>query len=324
MEYSIVVPVHNEADNLKSQVNSFIHGLPSELRLLVKEILLVENGSTDKSLDVCRRLEKNYPSLVRVLSIPRGSYGEAIKHGMLQSRGTHLSILECDFLDHKFLSRSIALFQTADVRVIVGSKRHPEAIDERPVKRRVLTYIYNMVLLRYCLGYTGTDTHGLKSFQTAVAKELCKHAMTTDEIFQSEIILLAWRNGLHIHEIPVTIRETRCTSVSIRRRIPKVLHTVRELRASLDRYPLALRPGTCLSERGLKIPLAAGPSSEVSLPVGESNSISCKKEQHKHSSIDQADDVCGTGINLADIEEEIQAESAAPHQEAVGAISTWG
>lgn len=235
MEYSIVVPVHNEAANLESQVVRFIQEIPSALRSIVKEILLVENGSTDSSLEVCFMLAERYPRLVRVLTISRGSYGEAIKCGILESRGTHLSILECDFLDHTFLAKSIALFQTANASVIVGSKRHPEAVDERPFKRRALTYIYNMVLLRFCLGYTGTDTHGLKSFQTSVAQDLCKRAVTTDEILQTEIILLAWHDGLHIHEIPVTIRETRCTSVSIRRRLPKVLHTVRELRASLDR-----------------------------------------------------------------------------------------
>jgi glycosyltransferase involved in cell wall biosynthesis len=237
LDCSIVVPVHNEALNLESQVTQFVENLSAELAAVVKEILLVENGSTDGTLDVCRSLESRYGSLVRVISIARGSYGGAIKRGMLESRGTHLSILECDVLDLEFVSRSITIFRTTGVQVIVGSKRHPEAVDKRPFKRRVLTYLYNVVFLRICIGYPGTDTHGLKSLQTSIARKLCEEAITSDEVFQTEIILLAWRKGIQIREIPLSIRETRVPSISIRRRLPKVIHTVRELRNSLMRFP---------------------------------------------------------------------------------------
>ncbi len=46
-----------------------------------------------------------------MLQLSRGSYGEAIKLGMMESKGTHVSILECDFLDTSFLTRSIDLFK---------------------------------------------------------------------------------------------------------------------------------------------------------------------------------------------------------------------
>jgi glycosyltransferase AglD len=236
LEYSIVIPVHNEAMHLETQVTQFVQSLPADVASVLKEIILVENGSTDSTIDVCHLLESRHPSLVRTASIARGSYGEAIKRGMLESRGTHLSILECDVLDADFVSRSIAVFRTADTEVIVGSKRHPEAVDRRPFKRRALTYLYNTFFLRICLGYPGTDTHGLKSFQTSAARKLCEKAMTTDEVFQTEIILLAWRIGMSMKEIPVSIRETRAPSISIRRRLPKVIHTVRELRDSLNRF----------------------------------------------------------------------------------------
>ncbi len=243
MEYSIVVPVHNEAMHLETQVTQFVQSLPSDVSSVLKEIILVENGSTDGTIDMCYSLESRHPSLVRTVSIARGSYGEAIKRGMLESRGTHLSILECDVLDADFVSRSIAVFRTSDIEVIVGSKRHPEAVDRRPFKRRALTYLYNTFFLRICLGYPGTDTHGLKSFQTSAARKLCEKAMTTDEVFQTEIILLAWRIGMNVKEIPVSIRETRAPSISIRRRLPKVIHTVRELRDSLNRFtPRAAEP----------------------------------------------------------------------------------
>ena len=242
MQYTVIIPAHNESSNIEKQVSTFIGTLPSEVTDVLKEIIIVENGSTDGTLQACRRLAHRFPGLVRVRTIRRGSYGEAIKLGMFESSGTHLSILECDFLDSAFLVRSIAMFQAKTAELIIGSKRHPDAIDHRPLKRRILTTLYNRVLLQLFIGYPGTDTHGLKSFETNCAKKLCQAALSTDEIFQTEIVLLAWRLGVRIEEIPVNISELRSTRVTVMRRLPKVLSSVWHLNRSLRRFPAEGRP----------------------------------------------------------------------------------
>jgi Glycosyl transferase family 2 len=238
MQYTIVVPVHNEASNIEALMTAFVENLPDELAAILKEIIIVENGSTDATLQACRRLEQHFPDVIRTATISRGSYGEAIKFGMLQSKGTHLSILECDFLDPTFVVRSIAMFQAGKADVVVGSKRHPDSSDRRPLKRRALTLLYNLVFLRLLLGYPGTDTHGLKSIEGGCARKLCLTALTTDEVFQTEIILLGWRLGFQIEEIPVNISEIRSAPVRVLHRVPKVLNTVRELKRSLSRFPV--------------------------------------------------------------------------------------
>jgi hypothetical protein len=86
-------------------------------------------------------------------------------------------------------------------------------------------------------GYPGTDTHGLKSMEADCAKKLCLTALTTDEVFQTEIVLLGWRLGFRVDEIPVDISELRPSPVKVLRRVPKVLNTVRELKRSLSRFP---------------------------------------------------------------------------------------
>ena len=236
MQYSIVIPAHNEASNLGGQVMTFITNLPAVVSEVLKEIIVVENGSSDSTLQVCRDLEQKYPDMIRTITIERGSYGEAIKKGMLASTGSHLSILECDFLDSSFVAKSISMFRNGWAEFIVGSKRHPESTDRRPFKRRALTLLYNLILLRWFLGYPGTDTHGLKSIESGRAKKLCGLAITTDEVFQTEIVLLAWRLGVRIDEIPVSISEIRTAPVGVVRRVPKVWDTIRQLKRSLDRF----------------------------------------------------------------------------------------
>ncbi len=237
MEFSVVIPAHNEAANLEAYVARFIQTLPNNVAEVLKEIIIVENGSTDGTLEACRRVQQRFPKLIQVCMIPEGSYGAAIKRGMLESKGTHISILECDFLDSRFVSASIAIFQANRAQFVVGSKRHPQSADRRPLKRRILTTLYNYVFLRCLIGYPGSDTHGLKSIETSVAKKLCNIAITTDEVFQTEIVLLAWQLRIKIEEIPVQILETRNSTVTVLRRVPKVLHTVRSLQRSLMRFP---------------------------------------------------------------------------------------
>lgn len=236
MQYSVIIPAHNEAGNIENQVASFILKLPQELAEVLREVIIVENGSTDNTLEVCRRLEQRFPKLIKTCTLARGSYGEAIKCGMLESRGTHLSILECDFLDVDFVVKSIEMFRADRAELIVGSKRHPQSIDRRPFKRRALTLLYNLIALRMFIGYPGTDTHGLKSIRTDRAIQLCQAALTTDEVFQTEIVLLAWRMGMQIDEIPVSVSELRASPVKVINRVPKVLRTVQELRRSLNRF----------------------------------------------------------------------------------------
>jgi hypothetical protein len=93
------------------------------------------------------------------------------------------------------------------------------------------------VLLRLLVRYPGSDTHGLKCIEGALAKQLCAMSITTDEVFQSEIVLLAWRLGYTIHELAISIGEVRPTPARVGGRLPKVLPVLWQLRRSLRRLP---------------------------------------------------------------------------------------
>lgn len=236
MNFSIIIPVHNEEVSIEPLLADFIENLAPRIKPFVLEITLVENGSTDKTLERCLNLEKAYGGLVNCVAVNRPSYGEAVKTGMLKARGDHLAVLELDYLLPEFLEASREIFDNTDVKFIVASKRHPDSIDNRPRKRRILTRAFNLILKTFT-GYPGSDTHGLKSIETELAKKLCHQAVTTDEVFQTEIVLLAWRLGYRIREVPVALKEQRPAPVSVTRRFPKVVNLVRDLRRSLGRFP---------------------------------------------------------------------------------------
>jgi glycosyltransferase involved in cell wall biosynthesis len=232
---SVVIPVHNEAENLLKFINCFRDKLANRGNQII-EIILMENGSTDSSFKYCNDLERMFPDLVKAYHLSIPSYGEAIKQGIIRSRGDAVSILECDMLDIDFLSASLDAIEEGNADFVLASKRHSESIDRRPFKRRALTFLFN-TYLNVFFRFPGKDTHGLKTIRSDVAKKLCSISITDGEVLQTEIVLLAYRMGYNVFEIPIRIEEQRETSVSIKKRLPKFITIVHDLKKSLKRFP---------------------------------------------------------------------------------------
>ncbi len=235
MKHSIVVPVHNEGPVVREYVRHFHSRLRGAIGDELHEIILVENGSRDNTLAECEALEAEFPETVRVLVNTCAGYGEAVRRGLREATGSHVSILEVDFLDPEFLLASRLVFAAERNALVIASKRHPLSVDARPWKRRMLTIGFNQIL-RLLFGYPGTDTHGLKSMETSLGRRLCDLAVTGGEAFQTEIVLIAWKLGVTIRETPIRIEERRATAVSIGRRAPRVWDSLFALRASLRRF----------------------------------------------------------------------------------------
>jgi len=235
MNCSIVVPVHNEAANLEGFFMEFWNNLGGN-KLGIIEIHFVENGSSDNTFEVCKRLEGKVGNVIISHKILYPSYGEAVKKGIMSSSGEIVCVLECDVMDNiSFISSSITMIEQSKADFVIASKRHPDSVDLRPFKRRMLTYFFNQ-LLKIFIDFPGTDTHGLKTIRTDIAKKICEASVTEKEIFQTEMVLLAHRMGFRVAELPVHIRERRSTKVSIFKRIPKVIFIIKELRKSLARF----------------------------------------------------------------------------------------
>ena len=230
---SVIVPVHNESGQLEELFRRFWEGLGEERRSIV-EVLLVENGSTDRTYEACRRLAAEYPGIVLAERVAEASYGGAVKRGIEVSRGDIVCILECDFMDIRFLRQAADIIRAGEADFVVGSKRAEGAEDRRPLLRRLLTAAFNFGL-KLLFRFPGTDTHGLKAVRGEPAKRLILLSRTGGEAFQTELVLLAHRLGFRVREVPVNVRELRPKRISILRRLPLLARALRELRASLRR-----------------------------------------------------------------------------------------
>ncbi|MEQ8273680.1 MAG: glycosyltransferase family 2 protein [Deltaproteobacteria bacterium] len=226
-EFSIVIPVHNEA--------AIIEGSIRELRARVEkigrpyEIIIAENGSADETADLARELANEFDN-VFLLQLPEPNYGAALKKGIFMARGRYIHCDEIDICDVDFHRRALELLVGDDggFDLVVGSKVMPGARDRRPVGRRIATRIVNG-MLRISLGFRGTDTHGLKAFRRSSILPVVESCVVDRDMFASELVIRAERGRLHIVEIPLNLKEKREPSIQLTRRVPRVLQNIAKL-----------------------------------------------------------------------------------------------
>lgn len=228
-ELSIVIPVYNEEGILESSLVALCDRLDAEgLRY---EVVVAENGSRDGTVEIGERLAASRPA-IRLIRYPEPNYGGALREGIYRARGRFVVCEEIDLCDVGFHLRALELLRAGEADVVIGSKAMRGAADTRPLPRRVATKVYN-AMLRVTLGFSGTDTHGLKALRREAVLPVVARCVVEHDVFASELVIRAERSGLRVREIPVTIEEKRAPSIELRRRVPRVLRNLARLMVSI-------------------------------------------------------------------------------------------
>jgi glycosyltransferase involved in cell wall biosynthesis len=222
---TVVVPVYNEAKILPQAAAE----LAAELDASGwdYEVIFAENGSRDETPAILEDLAKTFPR-IRDLHEGEPNYGRALKHGILEAKGTYVICDEIDLLDADFHRNALAVLQSGQADMVVGSKAAKGAHDERPFVRRMGTLVVNG-MLRLALDYRGTDTHGLKAFRREALIPVAQACLVERDMFASEFVVRAYRMGVKVVEIPVAIKEKRRPSVHLFKRVPNVLKNMGRL-----------------------------------------------------------------------------------------------
>lgn len=228
---SIVIPIYNEEGILHAAVVDLIDRLASAAAhnpiFGSYEILLSENGSSDGTVAVGQELAARYPQ-VRLDSLGRPNYGAALKAGILRAAGTYVLCDEIDLCDVDFYVRALQLLEPGAAELVIGSKAMSGANDRRPLLRRAATLTINS-MLRVLVGFHGTDTHGLKAFRRERLLGTVQRCVVDKDLFASEFVIRAEREGRLLREIPVHIAEKRPPSINLVKRVPNVLRNLARL-----------------------------------------------------------------------------------------------
>jgi glycosyltransferase involved in cell wall biosynthesis len=228
-EYSIVIPIHNEAECLEAEVAALTQELAA--KAVDYELLLAENGSSDATPRIAQELAERDPR-VRALTVSVPDYGEAMKTGMLAGRGDYLVNFDIDFHDVPFMLAAGRLLAETDAGVVVGSKLMEGADDKRSPARRLISLGFTTIL-RLLFDRRMDDTHGVKVLKREVVRSLAPETVMTRDLFDTELIIRARRAGVVVRALPVTVEEKRKPRSSIVRRIPRTMRGLLRLRLIL-------------------------------------------------------------------------------------------
>lgn len=245
---SVVIPVHNEEQILVDQARAMLDGLRKMGNVF--ELLLVENGSTDQTALLSHRLADRVAE-IRVITLPKGDYGLALKEGILQAQHDIVVIFNIEFWSIEFVRIAMAALQSRSL--VIGSKSAPGAHDTRPFARRLVTQSYNQIL-RWIWGFDGTDTHGMKAFWRDRLLPTVSQCVTGGFVFDTELVLRAQRRGLSKLELPTDAEEKRApTYRSLVGRVPHVLSNLWLLWRHLPPRPRLLGLGKAMPEMSKRL-----------------------------------------------------------------------
>ena len=224
------MPAYNEEDYLAAAVAAVSEGLTT--RGHDHEIVIVENGSTDGTAEVAKRLMNEY-STVRAISLEQANYGEALLEGFRQAHGEIVVNFDVDYFELAFVDAAVRRFaDDPTLTVVVASKRAPGADDQRSALRRFVTWVFSLVL-RYGFSLDVSDTHGMKALRREPLLAVLPSCRFGGDLFDTELILRTERAGLRVGEIAVVVQETRPSRTPILKRSARTVAGLVRLRLAL-------------------------------------------------------------------------------------------
>ncbi|MGW5054842.1 dolichyl-phosphate beta-glucosyltransferase [Actinokineospora sp. NPDC004072] len=195
---SVVVPARNEERRLPAS----LVGLGMALRAHAAEIVVVDNGSTDRSADVVRAHRGPVP--VRLVHCPDPGKGAAVRAGVLASTAPYVGFCDADLAASVDAIGPVVARLLAGVDVVVGSRAHPDS-DVRArhsALRQAGAWVFRRAVASVVPGIGDTQC-GFKFFGRAVAEAVFAPLRTTGFAFDVEVLARAQRMGAVIEEVPV-------------------------------------------------------------------------------------------------------------------------
>ncbi len=192
---SLILPAYNEEANIEIVVNEALQEIPKSFQRF--ELIVVDDGSKDKTPEITDRLAQQHPDLVRVIHHrPNRGYGAALTTGFRAAQGDYLMFMDSD---RQFKPEDIAILapyvHRADIVAGYRKKRND------PFYRFLIGYTFNTVVtILFGIHLRDIDC-GFKIFKADVLRNM--ELTSPGALINTEIHAKAQRQGRSIVEVGV-------------------------------------------------------------------------------------------------------------------------
>jgi putative flippase GtrA len=251
VDVEIVIPVYNEQQALAASVQR-LHRYLSEAFPFTWLITVADNASTDATWGTACLLAQQL-SGVQAVHISQKGRGRALRAAWLQSRAAVVAYMDVDLsTDLAALLPLVAPLISGHSDLAIGSRLAQGAQVVRGPRREVISRAYNLIL-KATLHNSFSDAQcGFKAVRAEVARRLVPLVEDDGWFFDTELLVLAERNGLRVHEVAVDWVDDPDSRVD-------VVQTARDDLRGVKRMMLGLARGEGRLSPGDGEPRASGP-----------------------------------------------------------------
>ena len=198
----VVVPVYNEQADLGPSVER-LHAYLSRRFPYPFRITIADNASTDDTPGVAERLVQRLDH-VTYRRLEQKGRGRALAATWLASDAQVLAYMDVDLsTDLDALLPLVAPLISGHSHLAIGSRLARGARVVRGPKREAISRCYNLILKGTLAARFSDAQCGFKAIRADVARELVPLVQDTGWFFDTELLVLAERSGLRVHEVPV-------------------------------------------------------------------------------------------------------------------------
>ncbi len=200
---SVIIPAFKQEKVIQANIRNVLLAL--EKTNYPFEIIVVVDGKVDNTFQNAKKIVSKNITVVGY----EQNYGKgyAIRYGMAHAKGNIIGFIDGGAdLNPNGLSMLLEHFKWYNADIIIGSKRHPVSMVHYPFKRRVLSFLAQM-LVKVLFGLNIRDTQvGMKFFRQEVIKDVLPRLLVKKFAFDIEILTVAYHLGYkRIFEAPIEL-----------------------------------------------------------------------------------------------------------------------
>jgi glycosyltransferase involved in cell wall biosynthesis len=234
LDVELVVPVYNERLALEGSVRR-LHGFLTATFPFSWRIVIADNASTDDTLAIARRLSYELGG-VEVLHLPAKGRGRALRAAWSASGARVVAYMDVDLsTDLAALLPLVAPLLSGHSDLAIGTRLGRGARVQRSLRRELISRAYNRILRLFLRARFSDAQCGFKAVRADAVTDLLADVRDQEWFFDTELLVLAQRRGLRIHEVPVDWVEDADSRVDVVRTAVADLRGVARLLVHRDR-----------------------------------------------------------------------------------------
>lgn len=202
MTTSLIIPAYNEEKRL-GQFLRTIHNFTKTNPDVLNEIIIVDDGSTDRTVDVTEQFQTNLPILTILKHPTNQGKGAAVRTGVLAASSHHIVFMDADGATPiTELPKMVSALQSNDIGI--GNRWMAGANTERHSPLRQFSgWIYRTYMTWFGLGAIDTMC-GFKGYRHAIAKKLFANLQEKRWLFDTEIAYRSVQASYTIKNFPIS------------------------------------------------------------------------------------------------------------------------